>query len=214
MNDSISQMRRDFSGTVLDQATTPSKPFELFQSWWNDAVAAEIEDINACALATASKDGLPQVRMVLLKGWSELGFDFYTNYGSRKSLHLIENPRAEMLFWWAPISRQVRITGDVVRLSRKESEDYFSKRPRASQLSASASEQSEVISNRKILEDEVEKLNKRYDGQAIPCPENWGGYRIQANSIEFWQGQPSRLHDRIRYQLQESGGWLKQRLAP
>jgi len=214
MNKDIQSMRRDFSGFILEEFSTPDSPFQLFQNWWNDATQSEIEDINAMALATASKDGRPEVRMVLLKGWSELGFDFYTNYGSQKSQNLIENPQAEILFWWSAISRQIRIKGHVTKLSREESQEYFAKRPRLSQLSALASDQSRIVPNRQFLENKIDILEKQFENQIIPCPADWGGFRLSAESIEFWQGQPNRLHDRLLYQLKSDVNWEKIRLAP
>jgi pyridoxamine 5'-phosphate oxidase len=165
-------------------------------------------------LATTAADGQPSARIVLLKEVSQDGFVFYTNYGSRKGRELAVNPRAALVFYWPQLERQVRITGAVVKTSRSESEGYFQTRPRGSQLAAWASWQSSPIPDRDVLEARVKKLEAKYAGGSVPLPPNWGGYRLRAESIEFWQGRPNRLHDRLRYSREAGGGWKIERLAP
>jgi len=164
-------------------------------------------------LATASKDGRPSARVVLLKSFDDRGFVFYTNYQSRKGKELDENPRACLLFYWSRLWRQVRIEGDVEKIPAAESEEYFQSRPLGSKLGAWASNQSEVVDNRETLESRFNELAKRF-GEEVPRPEYWGGYRIKPDSIEFWQGRDNRLHDRLRYRLEEDGSWLIERLGP
>jgi pyridoxamine 5'-phosphate oxidase len=165
-------------------------------------------------LATTSADGQASARIVLLKEVSQNGFVFYTNYDSRKGRELAVNPRAALVFYWPQLERQVRITGAVVKTSRSESEAYFHTRPRGSQIAAWASWQSSVIRDRAVLEARVKKLEAKYAGVSVPLPPNWGGYRLRPESIEFWQGRPNRLHDRLRYSREAGGGWKIERLAP
>jgi pyridoxamine 5'-phosphate oxidase len=165
-------------------------------------------------LATTATDGQPSARIVLLKEVSQDGFVFYTNYESRKGRELAANPRAALVFYWPQLERQVRITGEVVKTSRSESEAYFQNRPRGSQIAAWASWQSSPIPDRGVLEARVEKLERKYAGVNVPLPPNWGGYRLRAESIEFWEGKPNRLHDRLRYTREAGGGWKIERLAP
>jgi pyridoxamine 5'-phosphate oxidase len=165
-------------------------------------------------LATSSADGLPSARIVLLKGFSEAGFQFYTNYESFKGRQLLENPRACLVFFWKELERQVRITGLVEKLSSKNSDDYFNSRPPGSRIGAWASPQSEVIKNSEWLDQQVDHYKLRYSGDDIPRPPHWGGYLVRPVTIEFWQGRPNRLHDRLQYTLQENGGWIIERLAP
>jgi pyridoxamine 5'-phosphate oxidase len=209
----LAELRKEYIKGGLKERNLKANPFEQFQLWFDQAIAGEINEPNAMCLATADADGFPSARMVLLKGADERGFTFYTNYESRKGEELEENPHAALVFYWAELERQVRITGDVEKVSREETEAYFATRPRESQLGAWVSEQSEVISGRKTLEDQKAALEKWYEGLEILAPPNWGGYRVKPHEIEFWQGRPGRLHDRLRYGL-EDGKWLVERLAP
>ena len=188
-------------------------PIALFNEWFRDAARADTPLPEAMALATSTRDGRPSVRMVLHRGFVRGGFVFYTNYNSRKAAELLENPRAAAVFHWPLVERQVRIEGRVQKLTRAESERYFQSRPRESRLSAWASPQSEKISGRSFLEDEFARVQSRFGTGKIPCPPFWGGFRIVANCIEFWQGQPHRLHDRVVY-MQKGKSWVSFRVAP
>jgi pyridoxamine 5'-phosphate oxidase len=213
MSTKLSDLRRDFSGQPLLDSDDALNPFLLFARWWSDAEAAQVSDINACALSTASKNAIPNVRMVLIKEWSNSGFDFFTNFHSVKGRHLDANPKAEILFWWAEIARQVRVSGTTNRLSRLENETYFKSRPRESQLAALASDQSSILSSRKALHESIAQLEQTYFGKEIPCPDHWGGYKIVPERIEFWQGQPSRVHDRLCF-IKDEDRWKRVRLFP
>jgi pyridoxamine 5'-phosphate oxidase len=209
----LAELRKEYTKGGLNERDLRPNPFEQFQLWLDQAIAAELKEPNAMCLATADADGFPSARMVLLKGVDERGFTFYTNYESRKGEELEENPHAALVFYWAELERQVRIAGAVEKVTREETEAYFATRPRESQLGAWVSEQSAVISGRKTLEEQTVALEKWYEGLEIPAPPNWGGYRVKPDEIEFWQGRPGRLHDRLRYGLEE-GKWLVERLAP
>ena len=200
---------------ALTKDSIDPNPIRQFQTWCAEVRAQGIpeQDVISMTLATAGKDGQPSARVVLLKSFDEQGFVFYTNYDSRKGHDLAENPRASLLFYWSQLWRQVRIEGTVEKISAAESEEYFQSRPLGSQLGAWASNQSEVVANRETLEARFAAHEKRF-GERVPRPEHWGGYRLKPNSIEFWQGRDNRLHDRLRYQLQEGGGWLIERLGP
>jgi pyridoxamine 5'-phosphate oxidase len=189
-------------------------PFRQFATWFDEARAASPVEPNAMALATVGADGRPSLRMVLLKGADERGFVFYTNYESRKGRELADTPWAALTFFWPEMERQIRIEGRVEPVSAEESDAYFHSRPIGSQLSASASHQSEVIAGREELEQRVAALSAQYHDQEIPRPENWGGFRVIPDAIEFWQGRANRLHDRLRYRLLASGGWQIERLSP
>jgi pyridoxamine 5'-phosphate oxidase len=185
-----------------------------FDKWWQEAIHSEIDEVNAMTLATASADGVPAARIVLLKGYDERGFVFFTNYDSFKGLQLAENPRACLVFFWKELERQVRITGLVEKVSEDESDIYFNSRPEGSRIGAWASPQSQVIESREWLEEREKTLVKDFTGKPLKRPAHWGGYRVKPISIEFWQGRPSRLHDRILYTLQEENAWTIERLAP
>ena len=185
-----------------------------FASWYHDAEAAGEILPEAMTLATSTRSGEPSARMVLLRGYDARGFGFFTNYDSKKGRELAENPRASLVVYWPKLARQVRISGPVVRQSADESRTYFQNRPLASQLSAWASPQSQVIANRRVLEDAVAALAEKYGAGPAPLPPNWGGYRVIPQTIEFWLHRDSRLHDRIRYTRQPDGGWRIDRLAP
>ncbi|RMF92230.1 MAG: pyridoxamine 5'-phosphate oxidase [Nitrospinota bacterium] len=198
----------------LDEADLDADPFRQFQQWFAEAVAAQLPLPHAMILATATPEGKPSARTVLLKGFDEKGFVFYTNYESRKGIELAANPWAALVFYWAALERQVRIEGRVEKVSPSESDAYFRSRPWKSRLSAWASPQSRVIPDRQTLESEMETLMLTYQDQEVPRPPYWGGYRLYPLSIEFWQGHPDRLHDRLRYRRCEGGGWQIERLAP
>jgi len=198
---------------ALDETVVDSNPFKQFEKWFKDALAAVPILPNSMTLATSTKEGVPSARVVLLKDFDEQGFVFYTNYLSQKGKELDENPIASLSFYWPELARQVRITGAVARISRSESEAYFHTRPIDSQLGAWASNQSDVIDGREVLEQRMAELLKKYDGKNIPLPPYWGGYRVTPIVFEFWQSRASRLHDRLRYRLVE-GKWVIERLAP
>jgi len=189
-------------------------PIQQFDRWFQDAVAAEPELPEAASLSTAGTDGRPSARIVLLKDFDERGFVFYSNYESRKGRELNENPHAALVFYWRQLKRQISITGRVDKVSRKQSEAYYKTRPRGSQIGGHASRQSEVISSRKVLEERIREVTIEYEGKEIPLPSYWGGYRLNPEAIEFWQGRSDRLHDRLLYTLQSDGGWQIERLSP
>jgi pyridoxamine 5'-phosphate oxidase len=199
---------------VLGEDTVDADPLKQFAAWFADAVAAGEILPEAMTLATSTRSGEPSGRMVLLRGVDERGFGFFTNYDSQKGRELAENPRAALVIYWPKLGRQVRVAGVVVKQSAEESTAYFHNRPLASQLSALASPQSQVIRNRGVLEDAVAALAAKYEGAAVPLPTNWGGYRVIPQSIEFWLHRENRLHDRIRYSRQAKGRWRIERLAP
>jgi pyridoxamine 5'-phosphate oxidase len=209
----IADMRQDYGKAGLLEKDLAKDPFHQFEKWFEDAVAAQIHEPNAMVLGTVGRDGQPSVRTVLLKGVDKRGFVFYTHYESRKSFDLEANPRAGLVFPWIALERQVIIEGRVSRVSREEAEIYFHSRPRASQLAAWASPQSTVIANRATLEESFRVTEKKYDGQEIPLPPHWGGWRVAPESVEFWQGRRSRLHDRLRYRRETDGAWVIERLA-
>jgi pyridoxamine 5'-phosphate oxidase len=198
---------------ALTKENVKANPTEQFQKWYEEAVAAEIPEVEAMALATATKEGAPSARIVLLKSFDQDGFVFYTNYESRKAKELTDNALACLLFYWMPVKRQVRIEGTVEKVSAKESEKYFHSRPFGSKLGAWASNQSEVIPSREELEKRFEEFSWKF-GDNIPRPSHWGGYRLRPKMIEFWQGRENRLHDRLRYRLQPDGRWVIERLGP
>jgi pyridoxamine 5'-phosphate oxidase len=206
-------MRREYAREALAEADVDADPGVLFGRWFELAEEAGLPEPTAMTLATATPDGRPSARMVLLRGFDERGFCFYTNYESRKGVELAANPRAALVFWWGELERQVRIEGTAAPTSREESEAYFHSRPPGSQLSAAASPQSRVIDGRAILERRVAELaTGSADGQ-VPLPEFWGGYRLAHEVVEFWQGRPNRLHDRLRYR-RVGDTWKLERLAP
>jgi len=214
MSSHIADLRRNYTRAGLTETDADANPFIQFQTWFDQALSAELPDPNAMTLATATPEGKPSARIVLLKGFDEEGFVFYSNYNSQKGQQLAANPWAALVFWWAELERQVRIDGYVEQVSPEESEAYFASRPFDSQLGAWASQQSEVIASRAVLEDKIAELKQKYEAQAVPKPPHWGGYRLFPTEFEFWQGRPSRLHDRLRYRQQSDGTWLQQRLAP
>jgi pyridoxamine 5'-phosphate oxidase len=197
----------------LDDNTIDRDPIKQFQAWFDEAVAAQLPLPEAMTLATATPDGKPSARMVLLKQVDEDGFVFFTNYNSAKAAQLDANPFAALVFYWSLLDRQVRVEGSVVRTSAQESRDYFKTRPRESQIGTWASAQSEAISGREVLEQRAQELETLYCDREVDCPEHWGGYRLKPERIEFWKSRIGRLHDRILYQL-DSDGWTIARLAP
>lgn len=210
----IAGIRKDYSQKILSETSISSDPFKQFELWWQEAMAAQIDEINAMTLATASADGVPSARTVLLKDFSGNGFVFFTNYESYKGRQLAENPRACLLFFWKELERQVRIVGIVQKVSEEESDSYFHSRPVLSQIGAITSPQSTVIESRDWLEKRYTELQEKLSPGLIERPPHWGGYIVKPVQVEFWQGRPSRLHDRIEYSLLEDGKWKIERLAP
>ena len=210
----LAKLRSEYTAHGLRRADLHSDPVQQFSTWFAAALAAEIRDVNAMSLATATRDGKPSVRIVLLKGFDERGFSFFTNYDSGKGRDLEANPFAEMVFYWPKLERQVRISGKVERTSREDSAAYFHSRPLGSQLGAWVSKQSEVIDARKVLDARLNEMTERFENGEIPLPPHWGGYRLKPDKYEFWQGRPNRLHDRFRYSRKADGTWLIDRLAP
>lgn len=211
---SLADLRREYSLAGLQERDLDPDPFRQFQRWLDEAVAGAVTEPNAMVLATVGSDGAPSSRVVLLKAVDARGFIFFTNYESRKGRELAANPRAALTVPWIALERQVNIEGRVSRLARAESEAYFNQRPRGSRLGALASRQSEVISGREVLEERLREMEARHPGDAIPTPSEWGGYVLAPERIEFWQGRPNRLHDRLRYSRQKDGPWRIERLSP
>ena len=211
---SLADLRKDYTLAGLAEKDLARDPFRQFEKWFQEAEAAKLAEPNAMTLATASPDGRPSARTVLLKGLDGRGFVFYSNYESRKGRELALNARVALVFPWIALERQVLIEGTVTTVAREESAAYFHSRPRASQLGAWVAQQSSVIPGRATLEEAMKALEKKHAGAEIPLPPNWGGYRVAPETIEFWQGRRSRLHDRLRYRRDQEGGWLVERLSP
>ncbi len=209
----LARMRLDYTRDGLDEASAGTDPLALFARWLEDAVDAGLDEPNAMALATATPDGRPSSRIVLLKGLDARGLAFYTGYDSRKGREIEANPRAAATMLWHPLQRQVRVEGTVTRLESAESDAYFTSRPRGSQIGAAASPQSQPIPGREALERLVRDVEEQFEGRGVERPATWGGYRIAIESIEFWQGRVSRLHDRLRF-TRVGDGWTRERLAP
>lgn len=214
---SVADLRIEYRRGGLDESQVDADPFAQFAIWFAEARTAALPEPNAMTLATATPEGIPSARIVLLKEVDERGFVFYTNYESQKGRELAGNPRAALTFYWAELERQVRINGTVARVSREESRRYFDSRPLGSRLAASLSHQSSVIPGRAALEAAWSRVAAEHEAdpeRPVPLPDDWGGYRVAPDSIEFWQGRPSRLHDRLRYGRQDDGSWRIERLSP
>jgi pyridoxamine 5'-phosphate oxidase len=210
----IADIRSDYQKASLNENDVKSNPFKQFDEWWKEALASEIDEVNAMTIATATTDGKPSARIVLLKGYSPEGFVFFSNYDSHKGIQLEKNPFCSLVFFWKELERQVRIEGQVQKISSAESDAYFHSRPLSSQIGAWASPQSKTIPSRQVLEENVIALEKSFTNKEIERPPHWGGYVVQPQLIEFWQGRPSRLHDRIQYSLTNEAKWTIERLAP
>jgi len=213
INEYINQLREDYSRETLDEKQVDSNPIKQFEKWFTEAVDSKVNEPHAMTLATANKEGFPSARIILLRNFDEKGFSFYTNYESRKGEEILENPNGALLFFWQELQRQVRIEGILTKQTEQESDDYFNSRPLESKIGAWTSAQSKVIPNRKALDDDFKRLSEKYKDGNIPRPSHWGGYVLKPVSIEFWQGRPSRLHDRVLYIL-ENNLWKINRLAP
>ena len=214
MSTTIADLRKEYSSQNLQETDIAANPIDQFDKWWQQAINSQIIEPNAMTLATASCDGLPSARIVLLKGFSKKGFIFFTNYKSYKAMQLEENPRASLVFFWKELERQVRIIGLVKKISAEENDAYFNSRPKGSRIGAIASPQSQVIESRQWIDEKYLELAESYKEKDPSRPGHWGGYTVQPIIIEFWQGRPSRLHDRIQYTLEENGAWKIERLAP
>jgi pyridoxamine 5'-phosphate oxidase len=211
----LASLRRDYEAAALHRHDLNPDPIKQFEGWLNDAIAAQQIEPTAMTLATATPDGHPSARIVLLKGVDAGGFVFFTNYLSQKGREIEANPNVELVFFWDKLERTVRVRGTVTRTSREESDAYFHQRPKRSQIGAAASNQSEVVADREVLETRFAELETQYENSDVPTPQHWGGFRVNPETIEFWQGRRSRLHDRFRYRRRDAGGaWVIERIAP
>jgi len=213
MQKDIASLRRDYQMASLDEVDTAAHPMDQFTHWWEEAIASNIDEVNAFVLSTIDDKNAPSSRVVLLKGYTPEGFIFFTNYDSNKGKEITANPIVAMNFFWKELERQVRITGTIKKISTEESAEYFHSRPLGSQVGAWASPQSQVIANREFLEKNFAENTEKYKEGTVPLPPHWGGYIVHSFKMEFWQGRSSRLHDRIQYSF-EKDNWVKVRLAP
>ena len=214
MLSSISDIRRDYMLKSFDESHAANNPFDQFREWWEEATSADIDEVNAMTLATVDGNGKPAARIVLLKGYTQDGFVFFTNYESAKGQDLAINPNAALLFFWKELERQIRIEGTVEKIDPADSDAYFHSRPAGSRIGAWVSPQSKVIPNRAFLENNYHELVKKYPNEnTVPRPPHWGGFIVKPESFEFWQGRSSRLHDRLKY-TKTKEGWNRERLAP
>jgi pyridoxamine 5'-phosphate oxidase len=212
--DHVTRLRKEYTRSGLKESDVASDPIEQFRSWFDEVLAADLHEPNAMTLATATPEGRPSARVVLLKGFDERGFVFYTSYVGRKSEELETNPNCALVFYWGELERQVRVEGRASRVSEEESDEYFGSRPRGSQLGAWASEQSRPVEGRGALEERLRGLEAEYEGREVPRPPFWGGYQVEPEVIEFWQGRENRLHDRLVYRRSDNGEWGRERLQP
>ena len=210
----IADIRKDYQLQTLSEQDISADPIQQFTKWWEEAIQSEIDEVNAFTLATSSLQGKPSARIVLLKGYDNKGFIFFTNYESAKGNELANNPQASMVFFWKELQRQIRIEGSIEKVSPRESDEYFSSRPEGSRIGAWASPQSKIITDRSEIEINAQKYQQQYADGNIPRPPYWGGYRLKPLQIEFWQGRANRLHDRIQYTVQKDNSWKIERLAP
>ena len=214
MKTSIADIRCDYRMKSLLEADVAANPFEQFTHWWDEALNSEIDEVNAMTLATASLQGIPSARIVLLKGYDQNGFVFFTNYNSQKGKDIAENPYASLVFFWKELERQVRIEGHIEKIHSSESDAYFQSRPAGSRIGAWSSPQSAVIADRSIIENNYVHFEQEFGENYIPRPSHWGGYVVKPTAMEFWQGRSSRMHDRIHYKLNDNHSWTLERLAP
>jgi pyridoxamine 5'-phosphate oxidase len=214
MSKKIEKLRESYSKSTIDISKVYNNPVEQFNRWFQEAIKANLYEPSAMTLATVDSQGMPSARMVLLKGINERGFIFYTNYLSRKASQIAHNPQASLVFWWPELNRQVRVEGQVKKISKKSSDEYFKSRPRGSQIAAQISRQSEVLKKSDELQINWKIVSQQSRGRDVKRPKNWGGYSLKPGMIEFWQGQPNRLHTRIRYRRQKNQDWVKELLYP
>ena len=214
MKKDIADIRHDYQLKSLLEADVSPNPYNQFTAWWNQAIESRIDEVNAMTLATASATGVPSARIVLLKSVDEEGFVFFTNYNSKKGNDLEENPKASLVFFWKELERQVRISGIVKKINAAYSDEYYNSRPLGSRIGAWASPQSTVIASREVIEKNIIEIESRFTANNISRPPHWGGYIVMPTVIEFWQGRPSRLHDRVQYTLMKGTEWKIERLAP